>query len=69
MENILKKYCRAAGDRSQWKKVEAMFDTNGRRRKRVFEGCVSRGLIPMDSTEMGTRPHPPIHPLRDLRAP
>lgn len=26
MVNILKKYSRAAGDRTQWKKVEAMFE-------------------------------------------
>jgi hypothetical protein len=28
MVNILKKYSRAAGDRIQWKKVEAMFDNS-----------------------------------------
>jgi hypothetical protein len=34
MVNILKKYCRAAGDRSQWKKVEAMFYNSEKRRER-----------------------------------
>ena len=34
MVYILKKYSRAAGDRSQWKKVEAMFDNSERRRER-----------------------------------
>ena len=36
--NVLKKYSRAAGDRNQWRKVEAMF--SGMRSKRPSEYLV-----------------------------
>jgi hypothetical protein len=50
MMNILKKYSRAAGDRSQWKKVEAMFNNNSDVRKAptasILVWSVSRAPIP-----------------------
>ena len=41
--NILKKYSRAAGDRIQWKKVEAMFDKSEKRRQ--FLGLGGAGHV------------------------
>ena len=45
--NILKKYSRAAGDRSQWKKVEAMFDNPKSAENEFLEGGMSRARIPL----------------------
>jgi hypothetical protein len=53
MANILKKYSRAAGDRSQWKKVEAMFEQNSERAPRA----------PKASFGGGGRSRAPISPL------
>ncbi len=47
MANILKKYSRAAGDRIQWKKVEAMFENTEKPRGRVLGWSASRAPIPL----------------------